>query len=358
LDHSASMIFENESSKQIPKGGKSASGTSASKTHLPLDDARAAIRKLLRDIDLKKDYVSIAAFCNTVDKKMSLSNDSFHVSAFLDSMFANSTSALYDAMIASIGQVRKANGLKVLLVFSDGNENASKAKLRDVIKAAQKENIPLYIVALGGANRDSLEELARVTKGGYLQIKTAGDLNGIYSNISKNLNIYYDLIYKSTNLASDDNTRKIGLSLATDSSTAEARDTTITLPETAISFMKSKEKSKQTMMFAGIGVLVLLIIIILVFAMKRRKQSEADKFPVIYSVLPNPTTGIVNLNYGKAFGNCVMELTNEGGQTVKTLAFSHLDSSFDLSELANGTYYLFIESKGLKSNSIKLTIQK
>jgi Ca-activated chloride channel family protein len=354
LDHSASMAFENESVKKTAMGNKTAQPTN----HTPNDDARAIVKSFERSFNPSKDKISISAFCSTVDKKLSLTGDTMHINSFLDSMYSNATSALYDGIMAGIKEVKKGNGMHVLVVITDGIDNASKANITDVILASLKENIPVYIIGLGSVNRDSMERISKYSKGELYLPKSAADFNNLYGSIVNKLDIYYALTYKSQTPLSSDSIRNFSLSFTNDSFFSEPKDSFFRVPARAIAEMRNKDKNQQNMMYEGIALLVIIAGGIVAFAIRQKKKNTASKCPVIYSIYPNPGSGVINMNYGHATGKSTLKVANQTGEIVKTLSFLQQESRFDLSDLPAGAYKVSFESEGIKSNEMPITIQK
>jgi len=79
------------------------------------------------------------------------------------------------------------------------------------------------------------------------------------------------------------------------------------------------------------------------------------------SIIPNPSNGNVNITISDADKNVTLTIYNIIGETVKSYATTESTSIFnknlDLSNLANGTYLVKIQS-GNKSATKKLFIAK
>ncbi|HTB10377.1 MAG TPA: VWA domain-containing protein [Bryobacteraceae bacterium] len=66
---------------------------------------------------------------------------------------ARGTTALYDAVIDSLERLRKGTSdKKVLLIISDGGDNASKARLEQVLKMTEQSNATIYAIGIFGAD--------------------------------------------------------------------------------------------------------------------------------------------------------------------------------------------------------------
>jgi Ca-activated chloride channel homolog len=79
--------------------------------------------------------------------------------------------ALYDALVAGLDRLERArHPRKVILLMSDGGDNASRARLDDVLAKARRSNVTIYAIGLyeQGApdtNPEVLQKLAETTGG-------------------------------------------------------------------------------------------------------------------------------------------------------------------------------------------------
>jgi VWFA-related protein len=64
--------------------------------------------------------------------------------------------ALYNAMLLALRDASKIPGRKVLIVFSNGPDNASVVAPDDVRTVAEDEGIPIYVISTNDASKDSI----------------------------------------------------------------------------------------------------------------------------------------------------------------------------------------------------------
>jgi hypothetical protein len=78
------------------------------------------------------------------------------------------------------------------------------------------------------------------------------------------------------------------------------------------------------------------------------------------TVSPNPTTGVVNVNYTASKGNTQINVLDLTGRVVMTQATSSVEGAnttqLDMSKLAKGAYMLNVQST-LGSNQIKVVVE-
>jgi tight adherence protein B len=95
--------------------------------------------------------------------------------------------ALYDAVIAAANQL-SGNPLpgRVIIVLSDGADNASSGSLATAIRAAGQANASIYAIGIEGEGftADALKELASSTGGQYYGAASTSDLAGVYASIA------------------------------------------------------------------------------------------------------------------------------------------------------------------------------
>lgn len=320
----------------------------------PIDNAKSAVKTFVSTFNTKKDFISVIGFSNIVDKTLPLTQDISQINSLVDSMRADFSTALYDAMITSIDEIKKADGVKVLVVLTDGQDNSSKSKWNDVVDKANKENIPIYIIGLGDANIDTLTLIAKATKGHFYFTQSSSSLNTVYAEISKQVQAFYNLVYSSTNFSSADSTRRIELSFDIDSIYLVTNPASSNFPTEVVEFVAKKEKEKQYLLYGGIALAVLITTGTLLFYFQRRKRNKNQ--PTIKKLFPNPTDGNINLDYVSGEGQ--LQIMNLSGQVAKTIEIDGTESQFDFTDLQDGNYIAVIQANGQQSNAIKFILQR
>jgi VWFA-related protein len=98
-------------------------------------------------------------------------DDHAELLAALQSLKPQGQTALYDALIAGLDHLERATRLRrVLVLMSDGGDNASAARLDDVLARARKSNVTIYTIGLFDdgspeTNPGILRKLAQTTGG-------------------------------------------------------------------------------------------------------------------------------------------------------------------------------------------------
>lgn len=320
----------------------------------PIDNAKSAVKTFVSTFDTQKDFISIIGFSKTVDKVLPLTQDIAQINALVDTMQADFTTALYDAMIVGIDKIKKADGVKVLVVLTDGQDNSSKSRLNDVINKANKESIPIYIIGLGDVNIDTLTLIAKSTKGQFYFTQSSSSLSTVYAEISEQVQAFYNLVYSSTNFSTADSTRQIELSFAIDSIYLVTNSATSNFPTELIDFFAKQEKEKQYIIYGSIALAVLVTSGTILFYFQRKKRNKNK--PNINKLYPNPTDGNINLDYTSGDGQ--LQIISLTGQVAKTIEINGTETQFDLTDLQAGNYIAVIKSDGQQSNAVKFILQR
>jgi hypothetical protein len=69
---------------------------------------------------------------------------------------AGDDTALYNALLLTLRDAAKVPGRKVVIVFSNGPDNASMVAPDDVRAVAEDEGIPIYVISTNEVNKDPI----------------------------------------------------------------------------------------------------------------------------------------------------------------------------------------------------------
>ena len=133
----------------------------------------------------------------------------------LNGIPASGKTALYDAIDAGLDHLRKATrDKKVLIVISDGGDNASHRKLGQVLEAAARTNTIIYTIGLFDENDEDrnpgvLRRIARSTGGEAFLPKEPGEVVGICKRIAEDIRHQYTIGYVPSDQKFDDSYRSI-----------------------------------------------------------------------------------------------------------------------------------------------------
>ncbi len=136
---------------------------------------------------------------------------------------ARGSTALYDAVLASLHHLRKGHrDKKVLLVITDGEDNASEHRLPFTIRAAEQSNAIIYTIGLlqeddhgeARAAKRALTALSEATGGLAFFPKTLDQVHSICLEVAKDIRNQYLLGYYPSNPQINGGYRRVEVKLA------------------------------------------------------------------------------------------------------------------------------------------------
>ena len=127
----------------------------------------------------------------------------------LSSMASDGETALYDAVAAALEHLKKGNrDKKVLIVVSDGADNASKHELKEIISTAVQSDAIIYALGLyepddPDKNPGVLKELARATGGEAFMPESLKEIVPICERVARDIRNQYTIAYTPANRKQD-----------------------------------------------------------------------------------------------------------------------------------------------------------
>jgi Ca-activated chloride channel family protein len=349
FDHSGSMEIGNTSTIIV-------NSVSTTQYTSPIDSAKKAVKNFIKSFNVKKDAIGVIGFSDSVDVRLPATQDIKKLNSTIDSMRPTSSTALYDAMITGIEEIKKTEGIKVLVALTDGQDNLSKSTWQEVAKKAIQENIPVYIVGLGDVNKKTLQSIAKEAKGRCYFTESSSSLDMIYAEISKHIQAFYDLSYRSENFSSADSARSIDLSFDVDSIYLVTAPSSVILPTEVVETLAKKENRREYLLYGGIGIVALVVTGLLTYRFTRnRKDQKKDTAPVIKGVFPNPSSGPVTIQIeGKA---TQVQFLNIKGQVVGTYSVTGGQVQFDFSSSPRGNYIVVAFYGASRSQAVQFILE-
>ena len=154
---------------------------------------------------LPADKGQVGAFSDKIQFSGEFTNDRDDlVAALKDLQFGNPT-RLYDAIDASIDMLKNVEGRKIVLVFTDGDDTASRKGMGDVLDRAKASETMIYAIGLesefpigpGRMQRTrpdrGLRKLADETGGGYFELKKTTELAPTFTRVAQELHSLYTI---------------------------------------------------------------------------------------------------------------------------------------------------------------------
>lgn len=154
-----------------------------------------AVQSALRHFD-QNDYVSVVKFTARVTVEVPPTSDkeeymsSFKVNGL--NMKSDGT-AIFDATKRALDEMEElpASAKRVLIVFTDGEDNSSSTQLDAVVEAAKKQQATVFAVTYGVTNDNPLTYLASQTGGRVHRLADVYDFDRIFLGIYRGLRHSY-----------------------------------------------------------------------------------------------------------------------------------------------------------------------
>ena len=181
--------------------------------------ASDAIADFVRGLD-RSDSVAVYTFSRNMKREASLTTDRGEAIMGLRKAVAGDDAALYNGLLLTLRDAAKVPGRKVVIVFSNGPDNASMVAPDDVRAVAEDEGIPIYVISTSEVNKDPVSagvfrRISGRTGGRAYFAKTWQKQVEAFESIREDLgNMYTVTYYPAPN--PNEGFRKITVELASD----------------------------------------------------------------------------------------------------------------------------------------------
>ena len=177
--------------------------TSGSMT-LALDLVKRAAEQFLIRL-LPDDQGMVGAFNDKIEfHPEGFTSDRDRLVSLLKELDFGYPTRLYDAVNQSMAQLKGIPGRKVVLVFTDGDDNASKFGSGDVTDRGRLEDVMVYSIGLENEYFDGtrkvrsspdrgLKRLSEETGGGFFLLKKTDELTSTFTRVAQELHSQYVL---------------------------------------------------------------------------------------------------------------------------------------------------------------------
>ncbi len=181
--------------------------------------ASDAIKDFVRGLD-RADSVAVYTFSRNLSRAAPLTRERGNAIFGLGNAVAGDDSALYNALLLTLRDAAKVPGRKVVIVFSNGPDNASMVAPDDVRAVAEDEGIPIYVISTSEVNKDPVSasvfrRIATQTGGKAYFAKTWQRQVEAFESIREDLGNSYTVTYYPQANANE-GFRKISIEVTTD----------------------------------------------------------------------------------------------------------------------------------------------
>jgi Ca-activated chloride channel family protein len=189
---------------------------------------------------LPEDRGQVGAFSDKIQFSGEFTNDRDALIAALDDLQFGNPTRLYDAVYESMAMLSDVRGRKVVLVFTDGDDTASRRSLDDVRDRAVEESVMIYAIGLQSEYFNgqrlqrtrpsgSLRRLSEETGGGYFELKKTAELGPTFTRVAQELHSLYTLGFTPATL--DGKEHRLDVRVNQAGVTVRARKTYLAAPE-------------------------------------------------------------------------------------------------------------------------------
>ena len=181
--------------------------------------AEDAIADFVRGLD-RADSVAVYTFSRNLSRAAVLTQDRNDALFGLRKSVAGDDTALYNGLLLTLRDAAKVPGRKVVIVFSNGPDNASMVAPDDVRAVAEDEGIPIYVISTNDVSKDPISSsvfrrIATRTGGKAYWAKTWQKQVEAFEAIREDLgNSYTVTYYPATN--ANEGFRKIDIQIVSD----------------------------------------------------------------------------------------------------------------------------------------------
>jgi flagellar motor protein MotB len=159
---------------------------------------RQAVARVLEEF-IPGDAASVITFGGRITVEIPITSDSSVYRSFNPSAGRmTGGTAIYDAVEAAINQLRKVppQYRPVIVLFTDGGDNASKLTLQQAVRLALDRNVTIYTIGYGWIEEEPLRLLAQGTRGQMYRIYSVREFPVVFGRIYRALRSYYRLRYR------------------------------------------------------------------------------------------------------------------------------------------------------------------
>jgi Ca-activated chloride channel family protein len=117
--------------------------------------ASDSIADFIRGLD-RSDSIAVYTYSRNLNRAVPLNRDRSTAIGGLRKAVAGDDSALYNCLLLTLRDAAKVPGRKVVIVFSNGPDNASMVAPDDVRAVAEDEGIPIYVISTSEVSKDPI----------------------------------------------------------------------------------------------------------------------------------------------------------------------------------------------------------
>jgi len=181
---------------------------------------------------LPEDKATVGAFNDKIEMGSGFTNNRDRLITEVKDLDYGNGTRLFDAIGESLDALHGIEGRRVILVFTDGDDTASRIRRGTVLDRARADEVMIYAIGLQSEYFDGVRQvrskpdgglkgLADETGGGYFELKKTADLGPTFSRVAQELHSQYVLGFEAKQL--DGKVHKLAVKMKQPGMTARAR---------------------------------------------------------------------------------------------------------------------------------------
>jgi Ca-activated chloride channel homolog len=191
---------------------------------------------------LPDDRAQVGYFNDKVEFVSDVTGDRDALIGSMDRMDFGNPTRLWDALYLSLAALADVDGRRVAIVFTDGDDTASKRSNGEVLDRAREQGVMIYAIGLASEMRVGtqrvrtqpdrrLRKLADETGGGFFLLKDQDELGPTFTRVAQELHTQYVLGFTPAVL--DGKVHKLEVRLRPADMQARARRSYVASPNAA-----------------------------------------------------------------------------------------------------------------------------
>lgn len=166
---------------------------------------------LLIDQFDRQDRAEIVDFDSSVVTRRPFTDNAEEMRSALEEIEVGGGTALYDAVATGFDHLAPQEGMKAVIVLSDGEDENSTAYTYDALKSRlASEGVRVFTIALGeGVDTATMREIAELSDGTFYHAADADDVGGIYTEVITYLHSLHRMWYSTSQGQFDGSNRRL-----------------------------------------------------------------------------------------------------------------------------------------------------
>lgn len=170
-----------------------------------IGDVKEVAKQFLKNLLTKNDKAKVVFFNHEVSEDTDFTSDMTMLMNSISMAFPFGATALYDAILYCYRILKPIQGHKIIILFSDGEDNHSHIDPYTILKRTEKSNITVYTIGNKLTVKDNqyealLEKIATSSGGLMFLLDNIRQIREVYSKIRTDIRSQYMLYFSLKNI--------------------------------------------------------------------------------------------------------------------------------------------------------------